>query len=412
MEILLENLIDRVLGALGQLGLAESTIQSYATSAYGPMRTYCASHETTGYEPTVLNAFLMTQKDRLARSEISPRHFRKLRRAVLMIHDLHEHETLQEARYDSGSPYPVSDYFHRCLNLFIEAQTVSQGTLAGLKSLVVQFLCHLERTGHRDFRALSAGDVEDFLQRAAETHQASMSNVVGALRLFLDYLRSQAWVSKDFRPLLSRPARRKKRLLPCFSVAEVEAILGQIDTRTNQGKRDYAILLLASHTGMRSIDIVNLRRAHLDWRTHSIHIVQRKTGQPLALPLEPDTGNAIAQYLLDARPPSTADYVFLRTRAPYRKLADQGSLDNILNKYLQHAGIVRQPGDGKSFHALRRSMATWMLDSGVPLTTISQVLGHKAQESAKPYLSMDYARLASCARDFREVPLGRGIFPW
>ncbi len=205
MEILLEDLIDRVLGALGQLGLSESTIQSYANSAYGPMRTYCASHETTGYEPTVLNAFLMTQKDRLARSEISQRHFRKLRRAVLMIHDLHEHEALQEARYDSGSHYQVSEYFNRCLNPFIEAQAVSQGTLAGLKSIVVQFLCHLERTGHRDFRALSAGDVEDFLRMAADTHQGSMQNVVGALRLFLDYLRSQALVSRDFRVGRTRP---------------------------------------------------------------------------------------------------------------------------------------------------------------------------------------------------------------
>lgn len=412
MAIPLEQLIDRVLGELGQLGLSESTIKSYANSAYGPMRTYCARHETTCYEPTVLDAFLMAQKDRLASSEISERHFRKLRRAVLMIHDLHQHEALQDARYDSGSQYEVSEYFNRCLKQFIEAQYFSKGTIAGLKSIVLQFLCHLERTGHRDFRAISPGDVEDFLRMAADTHKGSMQNVVGALRLFLDYLRSHALVSIDFRPLLSRPVRRKKRVLPCFTFAEVEAILGRIDTRTNQGKRDYAIILLAAHTGLRSIDIVNLRLSHLDWRTDSIHIVQRKTGQPLALPLEPDTGNAIARYLLEARPQSTADHVFLRTRAPYRKLADDGSLDNILEKYLQSAGIVRQPGDGKSFHALRRSMGTWMLESGVPLTTISQVLGHKAQDSAKPYLSMDYARLASCARDFREIPLGRGIFQW
>ncbi|WP_282432497.1 tyrosine-type recombinase/integrase [Pelotomaculum schinkii] len=126
--------------------------------------------------------------------------------------------------------------------------------------------------------------------------------------------------------------------------------------------------------------------------------------------METSVGNAIAKYILEARSESTSEYVFLRTSAPYRKLSDCGSMDNILEKYVKSAGILRQPGDGKSFHALPRSMGTWMLESGVPLTTISQVLGHKEQDSAKQYLSMDYEKLVSCALDFQEIPLGKGIF--
>jgi len=245
---------------------------------------------------------------------------------------------------------------------------------------------------------------------ASERNKGGMPNVLYALRTFLDYLRSHSIVSKDFQPMLNKPAQRKKRVLPCFSHEEVEAILGQIDTNTKQGKRDYAILFLASHTGLRSIDIVNLRLSDLDWRNSSIHIVQRKTSRPLVLPLEIDTGNAIAKYILEARPESTSEFIFLRTFAPYTKLEDCGTTDSILGKYLNGAGILRQPGDGRSFHALRRSMGTWMLESGVPLITISQVLGHKEQDSTKQYLSMDHVRLASCALDFQDIPLGRGIF--
>ena len=412
MEIPLERLIERVLAELDKLGMAETTIKSYADSAYGPMRNYCARNGTTCYEPVVLNAFLNSQKERLVSSEISDRHFRKLRRAVLMIHDLYQHEALQDSRYDSGSKYEASEYFGLCLKQFIDAQYLSKGTMSGLKSIVLQFLCQMERIGHRDFSAISPGDVKDFLLVAADKHRGAMQNVLYALRLFLGFLRSNSLVSIDFQPVLNKPVRRKKRMLPCFTREEVGAILGQIDTSTKQGKRDYAIILLASHTGLRSIDIVNLRLSDLDWLNDSIHIVQRKTGRPLALPLEPDTGNAIAHYILEARPKSTSDHVFLRTCAPYRKLADCGSLGNILEKYLQSAGILRQPGDGKSFHALRRSMGTWMLESGVPLTTISQVLGHKEQDSAKQYLSMDHARLALCALDFQEIPMGRGVFKW
>ena len=410
MQIPLERLIKNVLEELKKLGMAKLTIKSYTYSAYSPIRNYCARNGTTCYEPATLNAFICFQKKRLENSKISEKHFRMLRRAVLMLHDLYQHGTLQGCRYDSGSKYEISEYFGLCLKQFLEAQHLSKGTISQLRSNILRFLYHIEHAGHRDFSAILPEDVRDYILAAAEKNKGGMPNVLYALRIFLNHLRSNSLVSKDFQPVLNKPARRKKRVLPCFTHEEVEAILGQIDTNTKQGKRDYAILLLASHTGLRSIDIANLRLSDLDWLNDSILIVQKKTGRPLVLPLETDTGNAIAEYILEARPESTSEYVFLRTRAPYRKLADCGSLDNILEKYLKSAGILRQPGDGKSFHALRRSMGTWMLESGVPLTTISQVLGHKEQDSAKQYLSMDHERLASCALDFQEIPVGRGIF--
>jgi len=412
MQIPLERLIERVLKELEKLGMTENTIKSYASSAYVPMSNYCARNGTTCYESAVLNNFLNSQKERLENSEISERHFRKLRRAVLMIHDLHQNGAIQDCRYHSGSKYKTNEYFSLCLKQFLEAQHLGKGTISNLRSKILQFLYHLEHAGYLDFSTISPGDVKDYLLVTAEKNKGGMSNVVYALRLFLDYLRSNSLVSKDFQPVLNKPARRKKRVLPCFTHEEVETIFRQIDTNTKQGKRDYAILLLAAHTGLRSIDIVNLRLSDLDWLNDSIHIVQKKTGRPLVLPLETDTGNAIAKYILEARPESTSVYVFLRTSAPYRQLADYASLDNILKKYVKSAGFSRQPGDGKSFHGLRRTMGTWMLESGIPLTTISQVLGHRELDSAKQYLSLDYERLAACALDFREIPVRKGGFEW
>jgi len=409
MQVPLESLINNVLEELKRLELAKITVKVYKYSAYSPIRNYCARNGTTCYEPATLNAFICLQKKRLENSEISEKHFRMLRRAVLVLHDFYQNGTIQGGcRYYSS--YEISEYFGLCLKQFLEAQHLSKGTIRQLRSNILLFLHHIEHAGHHDFSAISPDDVKDYILVAAEKNNGGMPNVLYALRAFLDYLRSNSIVSKDFQPVLNRPARRKKRVLPCFTHEEVEAILAQIDTSTKPGKRDYAILFLASHTGLRSIDIANLRLSDIDWMKDSIHIVQRKTGRPLALPLEPDTGNAIAQYILEARPESTSEYIFLRARAPYRKVADDGTMYNILKKYLKSAGIVRKPGDGKSFHGLRRSMGTWMLESGVPLTTISQVLGHKEQDSTKQYLSMDHERLSVCALDFQEIPVGRGIF--
>ena len=327
-----------------------------------------------------------------------------------MLKELSQHGTLLWDYHGDRSTNKTNEYFRLCLKHFLENRHLSKGTLGYLRSYILQFLNHIECNGHVDFNTLSPKDVKDYILVAAEKHQASMGNVLYALRLFLGYLKENSLVHSDFKPILNRSAQRKKRVLPCFTHEEVETILKQINTDTNEGKRDYAILFLASQTGLRSIDIANLRLTDLDWVNDTIRIIQRKTGRSLILPLETDTGNAIAEYILNARPESDSEYVFLRTYAPYRKLSDVGSMGNILGKYLKKAGIIRYAGDGKSFHALRRSMGTWMLEAGIPLTTISQVLGHKEHDSAKQYLSMDHERLAACALDFQGIPVERGLF--
>lgn len=410
MIIQLDELINQVLEELKKLGMQKSTINGYQYSAYNPIRNYCLHQGTACYEPKILDAFLANQKQRLQRDEISERHYRKLRRAVLMLQDFAHYGRLQASRYSSGSQYTTTEYFCRCLDRFLEAQHLSTGTKANLKSYTLQFLHHLSSNGHSDLNTVSPKDVSHYLTMAVETHPRSMGNVLYALRCFFGYLQEASLVNQDFKPVLNIPAQRKKRILPCFTHQEVEAILTQINTHTKEGKRDYAILLLASRTGMRAIDIANLRLMDIDWVKKTIHLVQRKTGRPLLLPLETNTGNAMATYILEARPESDSEYVFLRTKAPFRKLSDMRSMGNILEKYRKKAGIIHLPGDGKSFHALRRSMGTWMLESGVPLTTISQVLGHHEPDSTKKYLSMDHERLAQCALGFQGIPLERGPF--
>jgi len=410
MQIQVDKLIDQTLEELKKLGMSKSTIKAYRYSAYSPIRNYCIQHGTTCYESAALDSFLSFQKKRLENNEFSKRHYRKLRRAVLMLKDYSQHETLQWSYYNTRFIYKINEYFSLCLKQFLDTLCLRKGTIANHRSYILQFLDHIERNGNSDFHALSPKDVKDYLLVAAETHHESMNNVLHAMRLFLNFLKENSLVHWDLDPILTKPAQRKKRVLPCFTHEEVGAILKQIDTNAKEGKRDYAILFLASHTGLRSIDIANLRLSDLDWFNDTIHIIQKKTSRPLVLPLETDTGNAIAEYILYARPESDSEYVFLRTFAPYRKLSEVGSMANILQKYLKKAGIIRNAGDGKSFHALRRSMGTWMLESDVPLTTISQVLGHKEHDSTKQYLSMDHQRLTECALDFQGIPLKRGLF--
>ena len=163
---------------------------------------------------------------------------------------------------------------------------------------------------------------------------------------------------------LQLQAAVRKKVRFGFSSTEAEKILSAVDRSTNVGKRDYAMLVLAKHTGLRAVDVIHMRLGDIDWNNNEIQIIQHKTKRPLILPLENTVGNAIAEYILKARPESDYQEVFLRVKAPYEPLG-QGNGTVITRKYAQKAGVTWKPDEYKGFHSFRHSIGIGMLLSPV-----------------------------------------------
>jgi integrase len=150
---------------------------------------------------------------------------------------------------------------------------------------------------------------------------------------------------------------------------------------------------------MRAIDISYLKIKDINWEEKTIHYIQHKTERGLSLPLDKLAISAIADYLLNGRPSTELPYVFLTGVMPYRKLNKKSSVANILNKYIRLAGVDKTAHDGISFHAFRRSMGAWLLQSDAAPEMISQVLGHHSKDVLKRYLPLETSTLAICALD-------------
>jgi integrase len=103
--------------------------------------------------------------------------------------------------------------------------------------------------------------------------------------------------------------------------------------------RDAAITLLALTTGLRACDIIGLRLRNIDWRGHTIGIVQQKTNNPLRVPLTGLVAAKLADYVLDERPVSADDHVFLRSVAPHVRLADHASVYRVTAETFRKAGV-------------------------------------------------------------------------
>ena len=88
-----------------------------------------------------------------------------------------------------------------------------------------------------------------------------------------------------------------------------------------------------------------LRLGDVDWRGHTIGLVQQKTGNPLTLPLPALLLSKLADYVLDERPGSADDHLFLRSVAPHTRLGDHATVHRVTVETFRKAG-VNQPKAG------------------------------------------------------------------
>lgn len=152
--------------------------------------------------------------------------------------------------------------------------------------------------------------------------------------------------------------------------------------------------------GLRASDIANLMFENILWENNLLRIYQQKTVDVLELPLLPDVGNAIIEYLHHGRPKSDLKFVFLLACSPFTRIS-QSVVTQIAKKGFAQAKI-NTSNKHHGAHALRHSLATLLLQENVNLPVISEVLGHKDTQSTMYYLRIDLQSLKKCAL---EVPL-------
>jgi integrase len=241
-----------------------------------------------------------------------------------------------------------------------------------------------------------------FQHLLANYSPTSLRTVASNIRSFLRFTDNE----RLLRAVPSHYARRKP-IIPILSEKEVIALKDVLQSR-KVSLRDKAIILLSWHTGLRACDIVKIRMEDIDWINDTISIVQSKTGTPLILPLIADVGNALSTYILNERVQTRDDpSVFLRTHAPYTGLSGHSVCYAIVRRAFASAGI-RAGTQRKGTHLLRHSAASRMLAKGVPITTISSMLGHSDKSSTDAYLSTDETRMRECALGLAKIPMNCG----
>lgn len=273
------------------------------------------------------------------------------------------------------------------------------------ENIIRQFILFIEENG-RDAEDVDVQEMLDFLAYMKKRRPAGIKSVASALRHFYLYLVDEELVDPAILLAIKPWGLSHKKVYGILSQEEKKSLLDVIDD-SSTGKRDKAFIMLAMDCGLRSSDICHLKLNEIDWRTSSVRIVQQKTQNGLSVPFSTDTGNALADYILNARGKSELPYVFLKKS--YCDTAMTSSmLCTRLKKHLDKAGIKHPKSEKISMHTFRRSLGTALINSGEDLEMVAQVLGHKDKEATKLYISISEKMLRSCPLDMPGFSEGNG----
>jgi len=228
-------------------------------------------------------------------------------------------------------------------------------------------------------------------------------NVVSCLRVLFRYWFDNHLIETDFELVLKNYKWVKHEKVPSFfTIDEVRAIETSIDRSSGVGKRNYAMLLLASRLGLRASDIAYLKFSNIDWEKNEIRLVQHKTGNPVSLPLLNDVGSAIIDYLKYGRFKSESQQVFISSRAPFIP-ANKSIVCSAIREVITKSK-VETDGRRHGPHSLRHSLACCLLKNEVPMPVISETLGHVKTNTTMTYLRIDLTALLKCALAVPPVP--------
>ena len=288
---------------------------------------------------------------------------------------------------------------------FIKSQAKlrrSKLTLNEHQRILSYFINHLTLRSVVYVSDISEDDVLTFISSA----QNCKDKYLNTARLFCRFLYEQKYIDINVEYVIGRNNYPKREKLPSvYDADEIKRIEEAVGQSSAVGKRDFAMLLLATRLGLRSSDIAGLTFGNLDWDRNIICLTQSKTKKVIELPLLTDVGDAIINYLKYGRPVSGLQQVLLSACAPYRPV-NRLIINGVVSRTIIASGVDIT---GRKFgpHAMRHTLASQLLRNGTSRPVISETLGHSNTQATMNYLRIDINNLMRCTLD---VPLVSASF--
>jgi len=256
-------------------------------------------------------------------------------------------------------------------------------TLSNYCATVIAFLCFVEQSGKRQLDQLCKQDLEAFIECEQDRglKPATLRLRLICIYSFLQYLLDAEKISPK---VLQRKIRIKlPRALPrAMDPIDVKSLLAIV-----HDVRDRAIILVMLRTGLRIGELLELKVSDVQLAERKLLIyegVKNHIGRVVCL--SADAHEALQQWLFISDP-NIKIVFYSRRRRPMAYTTARA----MFIQYLEKANLAHKR---YTLHSLRHTFATELLNAGMRLECLQQLLGHSSLE-----MTLRYARLSDKTRE-------------
>ena len=217
---------------------------------------------------------------------------------------------------------------------------------------------------------------------------SSRARKIAAIRSFFKYMTVKAKLLEE-NPVQDLDSPKLPKTLPRYlTLEESQRLLSAVDGSNKE--RDYCILCIFLNCGLRISELVGMNVN--DYRGDNLRVIGK--GNKERTVYLNDACRAALDAWLDVRRnlvPARVSAMFLSNR---RTRISVDSVQVMVKKYLKKAGL---DASLYSTHKLRHTAATLMLQNGVDVRTLQEVLGHENLNTTQIYTHIDNAELRTAA---------------
>lgn len=211
-----------------------------------------------------------------------------------------------------------------------------------------------------------------------------------ALRHWFKWLTKQNYILYNPASELELPKVEKRLPKAVLTESEAETVLTQPDVTKEMGIRDRAILETFYSTGIRRLELINLKVQDLDAERGTIIVRLGKGSKDRMIPIGERAIQWIDKYLSDVRPGLTTgadDGILFLSKVG--QAISKGHLTTLVRKYVAKAKLKKSG----SCHLFRHTMATLMLENGADIRFIQAMLGHVDLSTTEIYTQVSIKKL-------------------
>jgi site-specific recombinase XerD len=274
--------------------------------------------------------------------------------------------------------------------LYLQTHCTARGlrnsSIASYRATLLRFREYARtQWAERGPEQVSARDVLeflDYLRRERDNGPAAINRQATVLRNFYRALVALGHLEPKNNPLAYFPKiKAAPRKLPVtLSATEVRRLIEWPSTDNVLGLRDRALLTLLYGTGIRASECAGLRDQDIDWPDRTIRVTG-KGGHDRTIPLNAEVLHILQQYRL-ARGGAPGQEAFFRSREG--GAMSRNAIYERVRTNARRARIEKRV----SPHRLRHTFATHLIQAGVGLVTVRDLLGHRLITSTQIYIHL------------------------